>query len=201
MSDTDSAILTKPLPDHLVGKNLGQMKLVHEIKKGIFIKKKLYCIIDTNNQEIIKSSGIDSSKLNYKSFLKLLNGESIEIERTKFNVEWKNLNLNVVESKITIKGLVGKVKTMLNTTDVNFKAISFPKKYNLIIHPEYLYTAESVQNNKNKENNIKISTPSVSITSDESDLYLIFSKLEIKIFLIVLFISIIIYLIYFLLIK
>jgi len=39
VSDTDSAILTKPLPDHLVGKNLGQIKLVPEIKKGIFIKK------------------------------------------------------------------------------------------------------------------------------------------------------------------
>jgi hypothetical protein len=27
MSDTDSAVLPKPLPDYLVGKDLGQMKL------------------------------------------------------------------------------------------------------------------------------------------------------------------------------
>jgi hypothetical protein len=65
MSDTDSAVLTKPLPAHLVGDGLGQMKLVHEIKRGIFIKKKFYYILDSNNQEHVKSSGIDSSKLNY----------------------------------------------------------------------------------------------------------------------------------------
>lgn len=41
MSDTDSAVLPHPLPDHLVGSGLGQMKLVHKIKKGIFIKKKI----------------------------------------------------------------------------------------------------------------------------------------------------------------
>jgi len=87
MSDTDSVVLTKPLPDYLVGKKLGQMKLEQELVKGIFIKKKLYYLLNSNNQEIIKSSGIDSSKLNYNSFIKLLNGENLEIEGTNFNVE------------------------------------------------------------------------------------------------------------------
>ena len=40
MSDTDSAVLPYPLPNNLVGKELGQMKLVSNIKHGIFIKKK-----------------------------------------------------------------------------------------------------------------------------------------------------------------
>jgi hypothetical protein len=31
MSDTDSVVLPKPLPDYLVGNEIGQMKLVHEI--------------------------------------------------------------------------------------------------------------------------------------------------------------------------
>lgn len=87
MSDKDSAVLPYPLPGHLVGKKLGKMKLVHKIKSGIFIKNKLYCIIDDNNQLIIKSSGIDSLNLNYNSFLNLLEGKSINIERTSFNVE------------------------------------------------------------------------------------------------------------------
>ena len=90
MSDTDSAILTKPLPNYLVGKELGQMKLVHEIKQGIFIKKKLYYILDNNNQELIKASGLDSSKLNYNSFLNLLNGETIKIERTDLMLNEKH---------------------------------------------------------------------------------------------------------------
>lgn len=90
MSDTDSAVLPKPLPNHLVGKKIGQMKLEQNIIKGIFIRKKLYCIINSENQEIIKSSGIDSNRLSYNLFKKLLNGESIEIERVNFNVEWKD---------------------------------------------------------------------------------------------------------------
>jgi hypothetical protein len=87
MSDTDSAVLPRPLPGHLVGDGIGQMKLVYKIKSGIFIKKKLYCIIDSENKEIIKSSGIDSNKLNYNSFKQLLKSYSIEITGTNFNVD------------------------------------------------------------------------------------------------------------------
>jgi hypothetical protein len=87
MSGTDSAVLPCPLPTHLVGEDLGQMKLVHEIKKAIFIRQKLYYVLDFQNKETIKSSGIDSSQLSYDSFKSLLNGESVTIKRTNFNVE------------------------------------------------------------------------------------------------------------------
>lgn len=72
---------------------------------------------------------MDSSKLNSNSFLNLLNGEPVEIEKTNLNVDWENLNINVVESKLIIKGLKGEIKTLYNTPDVNFKLI------NLIPHP------------------------------------------------------------------
>jgi hypothetical protein len=87
MSDTDSVVLTKPLSGYLVGEKLGQLKLETEISKGIFIRKKLYCLISSKGQETIKSSGVDSSSLNYNYFLRLLEGESLEIERTSFNVD------------------------------------------------------------------------------------------------------------------
>ena len=96
MSDTDSVVLPKPLPGYLVGDKLGQMRLENFIKEGIFIKKKLYYLKTSDNQEIIKSSGIDSTRLRYEHFLKLLNGETITIERTNFNVNWKELSINVV---------------------------------------------------------------------------------------------------------
>lgn len=108
MSDTDSAVLSKPLPSHLVGRGLGQMKLVQEVSIGIFIRKKLYYILNKDNHEEIKASGIDSTHLNYESFLKLLNGETLTIKRTNFNVEWNNLNINVVTSDIIIQGLTKK---------------------------------------------------------------------------------------------
>lgn len=63
------------------------MKLEQVIQKGIFIRKKLYCIINTKNQEIIRSSGLDSSKLNYNSIKILLGGKSIVIKRTNFNLD------------------------------------------------------------------------------------------------------------------
>jgi hypothetical protein len=87
MSDTDSAVLPHPLPDHLIGGELGQMKLENVITEGIFLKKKFYYIKNSNGQEIIRASGVDSSHLNYESFTKLLNGETIIIKRTSFIVE------------------------------------------------------------------------------------------------------------------
>lgn len=84
MSDTDSAVLPKPLPEHLVGKGLGKMKLENRVQEGIFIRKKLYYLKTLDNQEIIKSSGINSSHLDYNIFKKLLNGESVSIKKKNF---------------------------------------------------------------------------------------------------------------------
>jgi len=120
MSDTDSVVLSKPLPGHLVGGELGQLKLEQTINKGIFIRKKLYYILNSNGQEIIKSSGINPSRLNYKYFLLLLEGKSVTTYRTNFNVEWKELNIYSLRSEVLVHGLTHKVKTIYNTPDVNF---------------------------------------------------------------------------------
>ena len=189
MSDTDSAVLPYALPDHQVGNGIGQMKLVHKINSGIFIRKKLYALIDSNGNEIIKSSGIDPNKLNYNSFLTLLKGESITISGTRFNVEWKDLNINVIETNSKVRGLSGlseRLKTIYNTPDVNYKVISFPIKYDLIIHPMFPYFESVV--------NIRKTKP--EIITKESDFFLIFSKLEIIFFFILLFFSFTFILIY-----
>ena len=107
MSDTDSVVLPYPLPDPLVGNGLGQMKLEYKIKKGIFIKKKLYYILTSDNKEIIRSSGINSTKLSHESFIKLLQGETIFIERTTFNLDWEEFSINVVNSNLKLQGLQG----------------------------------------------------------------------------------------------
>jgi len=36
-SDTDSVVIDKPLPDYLVGNNLGQLKLEHAINRAFFL--------------------------------------------------------------------------------------------------------------------------------------------------------------------
>jgi len=146
MSDTDSAVLPYPLANNLVAKELGQMKLEQEIVEGIFIRKNFYYIRNSNNQEIIKASGIDSSRLNYESFKKLLNGETISITQTNFNVDWTGFNIKVVNSDIIIHGLQENIKTLYNTQDVNYKYISFPIKYNKKVHP--LYPIADIYSNK-----------------------------------------------------
>lgn len=170
MSDTDSAVLAHPLPDHLVGNDLGQMKLVHKIKKGVFIRKKLYYILNSDNKEIIKSSGIDSSKLDYNLFLDLLKGKSITIERINFKVQWKDFTLKIINSNITVNGLKGEIK--INKSSF---AVSFPIKYSIIIHP--LYPIE-IKNIKFKENN------SLIMTKKSESLLTLKEKLIIIIFLI-----------------
>jgi hypothetical protein len=87
MSDTDSVVLPYKLDDKYVGKEIGKMKLEYIIKHGIFIRKKLYYIETEDNKEIIKSSGVDSKRLNYLDFLDLLYGKDVNTKNLHFNVK------------------------------------------------------------------------------------------------------------------
>jgi hypothetical protein len=60
-SDTDSAVIDRPLPDFMVGNGLGQMKLEHTINKAIFLAPKVYGIVDVDGTELIKVKGITHS--------------------------------------------------------------------------------------------------------------------------------------------
>jgi len=51
-----------------------------------------------------------------------------------------------------MNGLKENIKTLYNTPDSNFKFISFPIKYNLIVHPLY----PNADNFKLKKENIRI---------------------------------------------
>jgi len=62
-SDTDSAIIDKQLPSHMVGTALGQFKLEHVINRAVFLAPKVYGFINENGEEIIKVKGITKSTL------------------------------------------------------------------------------------------------------------------------------------------
>jgi hypothetical protein len=124
----------------------------------------------------------------------LLKGESVEIDRTSFNVDWNTLSIRVENSVIKIPGLTGDIKTIYNTSDVNFKFISFPIKYNLIVHPLYPLVIPKLIKPNNKEN---LSSGLAALEAD--DMFILFSNFEIITFLIstlLLIIMIIIYLIF-----
>ena len=75
-SDTDSVILRFAIPIEHIGDDLGQMKLVYTIEEGILIRKKLYALITKEQGVVIKSSGVNSKKLDYNMFKELLSGKN-----------------------------------------------------------------------------------------------------------------------------
>lgn len=47
-SDTDSIFIDKPLPDDLIGNDLGKMKLEYVINKAVFLGTKMYSLITSD---------------------------------------------------------------------------------------------------------------------------------------------------------
>jgi hypothetical protein len=81
-TDTDSAVVNKPLPDNLVdNKKLGKMKLEYISTKGIFLAPKLYCLL-TDNGIINKTRGLTLDiHLNFQDFENLLYKDSEIIKK------------------------------------------------------------------------------------------------------------------------
>lgn len=77
-SDTDSIVTNIKLPSNFVSPTeLGKLKLEHNIKHGIFITGKTYCMITYENKFINKAKGIKSKSLNYTDYCLLLNNVDI----------------------------------------------------------------------------------------------------------------------------
>jgi hypothetical protein len=74
--DTDSMAIKGNLPSDLIGNNLGQFKLEHEIKHAYFISPKLYALKTSKDEIIIKAKGI-GNKLDFSQFETLINNSSI----------------------------------------------------------------------------------------------------------------------------
>lgn len=62
-SDTDSAVVDSLLPAELIGNELGQLKLEHVITKAVFLAPKVYGLIDTEDNEIIKAKGLTKDSI------------------------------------------------------------------------------------------------------------------------------------------
>ena len=61
-SDTDSIFVVflnnAALTEDMVGKNIGQLKLEHTIKKAVFLAPKVYAFVTVDGQEIVKVKGV-----------------------------------------------------------------------------------------------------------------------------------------------
>jgi hypothetical protein len=83
-TDTDSLAIDKPLPDHLVGKNLGQFKLEYFAKEAIFLSPKLYLLQLESGEIIIKARSLGGKTLTMDDFNTMSYGLNISKKRDRF---------------------------------------------------------------------------------------------------------------------
>jgi len=106
-SDTDSAVTDRPLPSHMVGPELGKFKLEHVVDRAVFIAPKVYGLITTDGQEIIKVKGLSKDLLpniHIKDLENLLfTDSSLELNQEKWFKKVIEGEINVSEIAYTLK--------------------------------------------------------------------------------------------------
>ena len=70
-TDTDSIITDIKLDDNLVGNDIGQFKLEHEIAEGYFISNKTYAFKKYNDDVVLKNKGVYTKSLKYTDYIDL----------------------------------------------------------------------------------------------------------------------------------
>lgn len=99
--DTDSLVLDMELPKEMIGTELGQFKLEHDILKGYFIAPKLYAIKTMEGSEIVKAKSIGDN-LKYFEFKALLAGKSVTSLQERWFQDKNNSAIIAKDTKITI---------------------------------------------------------------------------------------------------
>lgn len=71
--DTDSIVTKKDIPDSNI---LGELKKELYIKRGIYVKPKMYSIVTSENEEVTRLKGIPKATIN--TFESILNGKNVQ---------------------------------------------------------------------------------------------------------------------------
>jgi DNA polymerase type B, organellar and viral len=110
-SDTDSAVIDRPLPSFMVGNELGQFKLEHVITRAVFLAPKVYGLITEKGEEVIKVKGLN------KQLLPDLHIQNLEellfIEASKEFTQEKFLK-KVISGDITVSEVAYTLKVTSN---------------------------------------------------------------------------------------
>lgn len=138
-SDTDSMITDKPLPNYLLGKDLGLLKDELNgciIEEGYFlgIKQYGYYYFDSKGDRIEKSvfAGIIRDSVSFKEIKDIFNGETVTKDiLVRFYKSFKTLNIKINPTKVSIK--FNSNKKLVNNKSVPIKVINL--KHNLDNRP------------------------------------------------------------------
>jgi hypothetical protein len=123
-SDTDSAVIDQPLPEAMVGGELGQFKKEHEIDQAVFLAPKVYGIRDTNGQQVIKVKGIKdeiSSTLKLEDLEELLEQDQVRVfNQEKWETKLLQGKISVKEQAYSLRVTSNKRKAIYNSKGVFF---------------------------------------------------------------------------------
>jgi hypothetical protein len=116
-TDTDSIFTDKPLPAHLVGPDLGQMKDELNGKviiRALFLGNKRYCYqyYDDNGVLITVSvfSGVKRNSLTFEQFERMSKGEILDIvQPDTFSRNFANLTLRIINRNVKIQRSYNKI--------------------------------------------------------------------------------------------
>ena len=113
-SDTDSAVIDAPLPSVLVGPELGQFKLEQIIDRAVFLAPKVYGLVTSEGQEIIKVKGLNQESLDNINFKEL---EFLLIKDSSKEFNQDKWYKKIIEGEITVKEVAYTLKTTSNKRD------------------------------------------------------------------------------------
>jgi len=113
-TDTDSAVMVKPLDDSLVGKHLGQMVLEKEYKEFVALAPKVYGGILSNGKEFTKIKGFSKQILFEDLKSLLIKDKSLELNQTKW---FRFIN----KGSISIKSQISTLVPTANNRKLNYK--------------------------------------------------------------------------------
>lgn len=98
-TDTDSFVLSKKLPDEMVGDKLGQLKLEYVIEGATFLAPKVYGFNTVTGESIVKVKGISKDvvekNIDTSDLTKLL------VEKSKLEVSQEKWYKTCLQVKLT----------------------------------------------------------------------------------------------------
>lgn len=94
-TDTDSVFLSKPLPSHLVGPELGQFKQEldgHIISEALFLAPKMYGFKYDNKEKVV-ISGVKPDSVSYNELISIWKGNTITKDKNMIVKNYKDLSI------------------------------------------------------------------------------------------------------------
>jgi hypothetical protein len=110
-SDTDSIVTNKPLPESMIGAEMGMLKLEYVIKRAIFLAPKVYALILEDGTEIIKVKGLNKAEISKLHFSDL---EALLIKDATRELTQHKCFISPLAGEITIADQIYTLKLTAN---------------------------------------------------------------------------------------